>query len=76
MDSTVLEDVPRRPEGNTGCMNAQKASAYLAGQCLVLPLRVGNDGKLGHSPSAAWLRAQESECWSHASVVLVSAQSR
>lgn len=31
------------------------ANAYLAGQCLVLPLRVKDDGKLGHSTSAAWL---------------------
>lgn len=57
------------------CINAEKASAYLAGQCLVLPLRVGNDGKLGHSPSAAWLGPRNQSagampqlCWSQPSL--------
>lgn len=31
------------------------AKAYLAEWCVVLPLRVEDDGTVGHSPSTAWL---------------------
>lgn len=41
------------PEGDNSLINAATASAYLAGQRVILPPRVGDDGALGRGPSAA-----------------------